>query len=411
MQLALITDYEYRAQVVDQILVERAWQLLACIGQGQPLEWLQQQSNVDLILVDLDVSGAIPLLRELALHLPNIPTVVLATPQKIVELQDALMAGAADFVAFPLDQKQFMSTVERAQSGVTRVARTPAAQTTSIVPTHSAIPAGQKSKVIAVTSLKGGVGRSTIAANLAVGLRQQTRKDVILVEAHHSLGHLALLLNLYPRHSIAALDEEPNIDLDLVQGLLQHHGSGVRLLSAPLDPVDMVELSVETWLQVIQHLSHLAPYVVVDTSAVADVLLSEVLALADDILLVTGADIAGLRDARILLQSLRVESMVEGRIHVVLNRAGVQGGLDERVVQDQLSEAVAVSIPEDSALATFAFNRGIPFLLSHSRALMTRRMYMLIERLAGDALDSSTAVAQPQKSSMFSFLKFSWTSS
>lgn len=411
MQLAIVTDYEYRAQVVDQILVERGWQLLACVGQAQPRAWLQKQRGIDLIVVDLDLTGAIPLLQDLTKHLPTIPLVVLATPQRIVELQDALLAGAVDFVAFPLDQRQFMNTVERARRGGTRARQAPAAQSTAIIPAHHAAPR-QKSKMIAVTSLKGGIGRSTIAANLAVGLRQSTSRDVILVEAHHALGHLALLLNLYPRHTISALDEEPNLDPDLLQGLLQHHGSGVRLLSAPLDPSEMVELPTETWMEVLKLLGELAEYVVVDTSSLADALLSEVLSAADDIVLVTGSDIAGLRDARLLLQTLRTDSVVEGRIHLVLNRAGVQGGLDERVVHDQLKEQVAVSIPEDSALVTFAFNRGIPFVLSHPRSLTARRFQTLVERLV-DEKDGTTvkALTEPKKSSLFSFMKFSWASS
>ncbi len=410
MQLAIVTDYEYRAQVVDQILVERGWQLLACVGQSQPRSWLLQQKGIDLILIDLDVTGAILLLQELTTYFPTVPLVVLATPQRIVELQDALLAGAVDFVAFPLDPRQFIATTERARRGGTRATNTPATHSTAIVPTHHA-SSRQKSKTIVVTSLKGGVGRSTIAVNMAVGLRQRTGKDVILVEAHHALGHLALLLNLYPRHTISALDEEPNLDLDLVQGLLQHHGSGVRLLSAPLDPSDMVELPTDTWVRTLQILGELADYVVVDTSSVADTLLSEILTLADDIILVTGSDIASLRDARILLQSLRHENVVEGQLHLVLNRAGTQGGLDERVVHDQLKEAVVASFPEDSALATFAFNRGVPFILSHPRALLTRRLQALVERVASvnGAIIPSAVVEK--RSSLFSFMKFSWANS
>lgn len=418
MQLAIVTDFDYRAQVVDQILVERGWHSLACVGQKQPRNWLLQQKGIDLILVDLDINGAIPLLQELTTHLPTTPLVILATPQRIVELQDALLAGAVDFVAFPLDQGKFIQTLERARRGGTRAAQSATSQTTAIAPTHHLAPHATnhvapptKGRLIAVTSLKGGVGRSTIAANVAVGLRQQTGKDVILVEAHHSLGHLALLLNLYPRHTISALEGEPNLDTDLVQGLLQHHGSGVRLLSAPLDASEMVELPVETWLQALQILRELAAYIVIDTSATADLLLLEILTLADDILLMTSSDIASLRDARILLQTLRHESVVEGRIHLILNRAGTQGGLDERVVQDQLSEAVVASIPEDSALATFAFNRGIPFLLSHQRALITRRLQALVDRLATNDIPAPMAVSQLQKPSRFSFLKFSWASS
>lgn len=403
MQLAIVTDFEYRAQVVDQILVERGWQLLACIGQAKPHDWLVQHQGIEMILVDLDIPDAIPLLKELTKTLPQVPVVALVTPQRIVELQDAMLAGAANFIAFPIEPKQFLATLERARSSAMRALQ--AAVTHQTQQHHLVHPGGGKrqSKVIVVTSLKGGVGRSTLAANLAVALRQRTNKQVLLVEAHHGLGHLALLLNLYPRHTIESLDGEENIDIDLLHGLLQSHGSGIRLLAAPMDPSQLVELPVEVWQQVIKLLKETMDYIIVDTAAHADGVLSEMLAQANDLLLVTGSDIAGLRDARILLHSLRHEAVVEGRIHVVLNRAGAQGGIDERVVQDQLHEPVAVSIPEDSALATFAFNRGVPFVLTHARTLISRRLQALVDRLLNDG---STDLVKPQaqRASLFSFL-------
>lgn len=404
MQLAIVTDFEYRAQVVDQILIERGWRLLACIGQAHPRDWLMKHQGLEMIVVDLDVPDAIPLIKELAYTFPGMPLVALATPQRIVELQDAMLAGAANFIAFPIDPRQFIVTLERARNSAMRSQQTALVhQPNHSHAAHSAIK--RQSKVIVVTSLKGGVGRSTIAANLAVGLRQRTNKSVVLVEAHHGLGHLGLLLNVYPRHTINSLEGEANIDLDLLQGLLQSHGSGVRLLAAPMDPAQLVELPVEVWTQIIHLLKETADYVIVDTAAHADGILSEMLAQAHELLLVTGSDIAGLRDARILLQSLRHESVVEGKIHVVLNRAGSQGGIDERVVQDQLRESVAISIPEDSALVTFAFNRGIPFVVSHARALVTRRLMALVERLAGENL-AEAPKPQPQRASFFSFLSF-----
>jgi pilus assembly protein CpaE len=403
MQLAIVTDFEYRAQVVDQILMERGWQLLACVGQAHPRTWLMQQQGVEMVLVDLDTPDAISLLKELTQVAPHLPLVALATPQRIVELQDAMLAGATNFIAFPIDPKQFIATLERARNSAMRTQH--AAIAHPVAPTHSAHHGSTRrnSKVIVVTSLKGGVGRSTIAANVAVALRQRTNKNVVLVEAHHGLGHLALLLNLYPRHTIESLDGEFDLDLDLLQGLLQSHGSGIRLLAAPVDPSQLVELPVEIWQRIIHLLKDTADYVVVDTSAHADGVLSEMLAQATEILLVTGSDIAGLRDARILLHSLRHESVVEGRIHVVLNRAGSQGGIDERIVQEQLREPVAVSIPEDSALATFSFNRGVPFVMGQARALMSRRLQALVDRLVVETA-LATVQAPAQRPSFFSFL-------
>ncbi len=404
MQLAIITDFEYRVQVVYQIVTARGWQLLACVGQAQPSQWLAQQPRVDLVVVDLDLPDAIAIVTDLARKLPYMPIVALATPRRVVELQNAMAAGATNFVAFPIDAQQLVATLERVHQSSQRTRQPTTIAYPPTAPAHLAPPVlgRRQRKLIVVTSLKGGVGRSTLAANLAITLRERSRGSVVLVEAHHGLGHLALLLNIYPRHTVESLDEESNIDSDLLRGLLQNHSSGVQLLSAPLDPAHLVELPVEVWQQAIGLLQETADYVVVDTAAHADGLLSDLLSQADEILLVTGPDIAALRDARILLETLRQESSVDGQIHVVLNRAGVQGGIDERVVQTQLREPVAAVIPEDNSLATFAFNRGVPFVVSHPRSVLSRRLQALADSLIHDReLDVAPA---PTRRSLFSFL-------
>jgi len=404
MQLAFFTDFEYRVQVVDQILMERGWQLLAGIGQPQPTQWLLQQHGVDVVLIDLDLPNAISVVKELAQMLPHLPIVALATPRRVVELQDAMSAGAANFIAFSIDVKQLLATLERVDKGSQRFMQL------AVIPYQSAHtyaaqpgPGRRQHKLIVVTSLKGGVGCSTLAANLAVALHQRSGGDVVRAEAHHGLGHLALLLNLYPRHTIESLDGESNIDSDLLRGLLQTHSSGIRLLVAPMDPSHLVELPVEVWQQTMRLLQETADCVVVDTAAHADGLLSELLAQDDEILLVTGPDIAALRDARILLETLRQATTVEGQIHIVLNRAGSQGGIDERVVQAQLHEPVAASILEDTALATFAFNRGVPFIVSHPRSSVSRRLQTLADGLINEGAFAA-GQAPAQRSSLFSFL-------
>ena len=405
MQLAIITDFDYRVQVVYQIVTERGWQLLACVGQEQPSQWLVQQARVDLVIVDLDLPDAIDIVTDLARTRPYMPIVALATPRRVVELQNAMAAGATNFVAFPIDAQQLVATLDRVYRGSQRTKQPMTIAYPPTAPAHLAPPVlGQRQrKLIVITSLKGGAGRSTLAANLAIALRQRSKGSVVLVEAHHGLGHLALLLNLYPRHTVESLDEESNIDSELLRGLLQNHSSGIQLLSAPLDPSHLVELPVEVWQQAIHLLQDAADYVVVDTASHADGLLSDLLSQADEILLVTGPDIAALRDARILLETLRQESSVEGQIHVILNRAGVQGGIDERVVQTQLREPVAAVIPEDNSLATFAFNRGVPFVVSHPRSVLSRRLQNLADSLIHDRA-LAVAEAPPRRSSLFSFL-------
>jgi pilus assembly protein CpaE len=232
-------------------------------------------------------------------------------------------------------------------------------------------------------------------------LRQRVDGDVILVEAHHGLSDLSLNLNLLSRHTLATLAQENNIDADVLQGHLQPHASRIKVLAAPADVAQLVELPVQTWQTILNQLAEMAAYVVVDTAAVADAVLSEVLTHADDIIVVTGPDLAGLRSAVVLLKTLDGESNVHGRTHVVLNRAGVRGGIPEGACAKQVGEDIAVALPDDAALATFALNRGVPFILSHPRSILSRKVQEVVSKLFNVKAAPQAAAKESRK--LFTF--------
>jgi pilus assembly protein CpaE len=363
LQLALITNDHFRAQDIAAVAQGFQWRFEAAVNMAQPVAWLRRvQPNI--ALVDLDVPNAITLMRDIVTVMPQVTVLALVTPQHLADLQEALMAGASSFVAFPIEPNQFTTTVLRA---------------TQEAPKRESH--ARRGHMVAVVGLKGGVGRTTLAVNMAVALRQRIEGDVILVEAHHGLSDISLNLNLLSRHTLASLAQETNIDVDVLQGHLQLHASRVKVLAAPPDVSQLVELPIQTWQIILNQLAELAAYVVVDTSAVADAVLSEVLTQADDIIVVAGPDLASLRSAVVLLKTLDAESNVHGRTHVVINRAGVRGGISEQACAKQVGEAVTVALPDDPGLATFALNRGVPYVLSHPRSILSRKIQELVSKL------------------------------
>jgi pilus assembly protein CpaE len=159
---------------------------------------------------------------------------------------------------------------------------------------------------------------------------------------------------------------------------------------------------VQTWQTILNQLTEMAAYVVVDTAAVADAVLSEVLTHADDIVVVTAPDLASLRSAVVLLQTLDgSESNIHGHTHVVINRAGLRGGVPEAACAKQVGEAIAVALPDDAALATFALNRGVPYVLSHPRSILSRHVQELVSKLF-DVKAASRATSKENRK-LFSF--------
>ncbi len=395
LQLVLLTEHASRTEAVKYVAADKGWNLLTFNGRANPIEALRGQ-QVDVVVVDLDLPNAVALLSQLNHQLPKVPLLALATQHHVVELQDAELAGAMDFLAFPINPQHFFATIERARqhffATVERIR-----QVSSTSPTPDTSP-----QIIALVSLKGGIGRSTLAANLAVALHRRQTVNVILAEAHHTLGQLPLILNIHPRHTLANLANDPNIDVDLVRGYLQPHQSGIRLLAAPTEPTQVLELPEGIWQQTLSLLSKLAPYVIVDTAATADSVLAQVIAQAHEILLITDPTITGLSNARAMLETLHTQQDLQARVRVVLNRSDLGGGLNRGTLEKHLGVKIDMSVPFEPGITTLACNRGVPFVVSHPQAQISRCIYQLADQLT---LQTPTAHRQESRG-MGSILSF-----
>src|SRR5947199_89760 len=103
----------------------------------------------------------------------------------------------------------------------------------------AAAPAARdQSQVITFFSPKGGVGRTTIATNLAVALHQTTQKPVVLVDGSLPFGDIAVILNMSPKAKTVAdlVGSFDNMDSDVLESVLVPHSTGIKVMLAPPTP-------------------------------------------------------------------------------------------------------------------------------------------------------------------------------
>jgi len=236
--------------------------------------------------------------------------------------------------------------------------------------------------VIAVTAGKGGSGKTVVATNLAIalGLRGDPER-VAIVDADLQFGDVALLLHIDPVRTIDDLVGRTDAMSDerLERALLRHE-SGLRVLPAPVLPIDSGEISPKQIIEVIHRLRSMYDVVVVDTGPVFDDGLVSLLDFADEVITVVDMDLPSVKNGRVALDRLRQIGFDVDEIRLVVNRVNSKARFDLVELERSLGLRVSGSIPMDRLVAR-SVNEGIPALASSPRSKVARAFRALAETL------------------------------
>jgi len=231
---------------------------------------------------------------------------------------------------------------------------------------HRAQPTGEPAapalgRLVCVTSAKGGVGVSTVAANLAV-LLARSSQAVCAVDLDLAHGDLQVLLDLRPRTSLA----DAARDLDPEQGTLSweeylvHHATGPWLLAAPHSPHEAAAVTEAAASQVIQALRGAHEKVVADVPPSYGELALSVYEAAERVVVVTSPEITALRRTRELLAVLERIGVPEERVVLVLNTLFEKPSIDRERAETFLRRRIGVVIPFGGRAFLEAVSGGRP---------------------------------------------------
>jgi pilus assembly protein CpaE len=297
----------------------------------------------------------------------------------------ALRAGAQEVLRRPLDRGTLREAVER-------VARATAKKSSG--------GASQTRGVITVFSNKGGAGVTTIAANVAVGLRMLTQREVVLADFDIHSGDAAFLLGVSPGRSMGDLVAAPRIDSALVQEALTRHESGVFVLPQP-EPLDRVEgVTHEQLGSVLEILSSLHDYVVVDAPHVFNDLTLEIFDRSSTILMVCEPSIPSVRAARRSLDIFNKLNFLVSpdRVRLVLNRSSDTGAISVPQLEETLGMKVFGTVANDYATVSNSINVGKPLVGSHEEGRAGRDIATLVRRMVpSESINGATDVVPAKR--------------
>ncbi len=176
----------------------------------------------------------------------------------------------------------------------------------------------KNARVIAVTSGKGGVGKSNFVANLAINIQKKNNK-VLIIDADVGLANIELLYDMMPKKTFKNLLNGEDINTVLQEGPF-----GIKLLSGGSGIVELAHISGREQDMLIQAFSYLEEefdYILIDTGAGISELVLRFLSLADETIVVTLPEPTAITDAYALLKVANSGSVADiNKFSIVVNR-------------------------------------------------------------------------------------------
>lgn len=266
----------------------------------------------------------------------------------------AMRAGVQEFLCTPLDPKVLGDTLARFMEERKVPGKNPA------------------KKVFLVVGSKGGVGTSTVAVNLAVQLAQITQKSVGLLDFASPLGNVALLLDLHARYTVCdAVENVERMDSHFFGGLLTPHPSGLQVLAGTPSPDERLTSSGHALAEVVRVAQNVFDYVVVDGGTYSSQW-SSFSKPAPVILLVAEARELSLWSLERHLSSLAAFGVLNGKVHVVINRWHRKNEETLKSAEKTLNHPVFARLPNDYRQVSEAINLGIPLSKNHGDPLAVK---------------------------------------
>jgi pilus assembly protein CpaE len=395
--ILIVDDDIWLRMLLRQVLEDEGYQVVEA-GTAEEGYELAVASPPDFVVTDLGLPGMngrafCQRLRQTP-STRALPVLILTSSSDIDDKIEGFEAGADDYLTKPFEPKEL---VYRVRNLLERLA----------VNTPATSPKG---RIIVVFSPKGGVGKTTVSVNLALALQLRSGKPVALFDGDFSFGDVSVHLDVQARHSVLDLIqfEEP-LDSEVLDQVMARHPSGVSLLLAPFHPESSELVTASAVASVLPLLAERYSYTVVDSQPTYDERLLTCLEHADEILLVLTPEIGPIKHSALFLDLADKIRLPSDKIHLVLNRANSNVGIEVSEIQRALRHPITFHLSSGGRQLVMSVNRGVPLVLEHPQHPVSQEFFgiadTMIQRGSVPALSAPPPEPPPQGKRQTGFLR------
>lgn len=341
---------------------------------------IAQERKPDIVLIDINMSEIDDMSPTEIINaaLPNVLVIVTFNKGEKKSLKKAMADGAREYIVKPFTTDDIVNTVinlydkdkKRREmldsiSGQSRINTMP--------------------KIITIFGTKGGVGKSTISTNVAAALAKKTNEKVVLLDLDLQFGDVSVMMNLYPKRTIADLMKEiQSVDSELLEDYLVEHPSGLKVLAAPTSPEHAEYITSSNIEKIIKTFLENYKYIVIDLAPTFESVNLTVLDMSDKVFFVTTLDLPTIKNAKIGLRIMKSLEYDEDKLKLIINKNHRKYGISIADLEKIIKKKFSYIIPEDNVAVLKSVNKGRPFVLEQSHKPVARSIMEITDSILGN---------------------------
>lgn len=377
-KILIVDDDVDTLRLVGLMLQRQGYQVVAASNGSQGLnKAFEERPNLillDVMMPDMDGYEVTRRLRKNPAT-ASIPILMFTAKTQLDDKVAGFEVGADDYLTKPTHPTELQSHVKALL-----------ARTSSKAPEDmETVSREQPGYVIGVMSVRGGLGVSTVAVNLAAGLLARTKLDVIVAELTPGQGTLAMDLGLPAQKELSEIlkGTVAEVTREKVQSSLVTHGTGVKVLAASDNPRDVDLASrADNIESLVARLASLARFVILDLGSGLSISTQKALALCAERVVVMEGMLNSIKPTKILLNELTALNIKPQTVSVVLNnRQRSDAQVPWAQVQEMLGRPILTTLTPMPELFLQALRLHTPVVMAQPENMNSQQFLKVADAI------------------------------